>query len=290
MGRRFRACPFSRSLSAVAPRSRLSGRAIHYYASWPLRFALRPLRGSRYYPSRGVPATLKIIDKISHFCAMEVDQLQTLYTRLAPFLTDERLAKIDHYALASSAYVLPVMEDIYQFRNAAAIVRSAEACGFHKIVALEAENIFNPNLRITKGAETWVEVEKKPHTMETFEEIRRRGFKMLAVSPEKEAVSLPDFDITEPVALIFGTEKEGVTPEVLDFADATLSIPMYGFTQSYNVSVAAAICFYELRQKLERSNLDFKLKEAELLALKIRWAVNSMRSGHEVYAKILSEL
>lgn len=221
---------------------------------------------------------------------MEINQLNILYSRLTPFLTEDRQTKIEQYARESSNFVLPVMEDIYQFRNAAAIVRSAEACGFHKIVALEAENIFNPNLRVTKGAETWVDVEKMPHSIETLENIRNRGFRMIAVSPERDAVLLPNFKISDPVALIFGTEKEGVTDEVLQFADATIAIPMYGFTKSYNVSVAAAICFYELRQKLEQSDLDFKLKESELLELKIRWTVNSMRSGHEIYQKFINEL
>ena len=83
---------------------------------------------------------------------------QKTFDYLKQFLTDERLQKIEHYAMESSDFVLPVMEDIFQFRNAAAIVRSVEACGFHKIVAMESENEFNPNLRVTKGAETWVEV------------------------------------------------------------------------------------------------------------------------------------
>ena len=96
---------------------------------------------------------------------------QQTFNYLKQFLTDERLAKIEHFAPESSDFVLPVMEDIFQFRNAAAIVRSVEACGFHKIVAMESENEFNPNLRVTKGAETWVEVEKLPHNLNSLKEI-----------------------------------------------------------------------------------------------------------------------
>ena len=175
---------------------------------------------------------------------------QQTFDYMKQFLTEERLQKIEHYAQESSDFVLPVMEDIFQFRNAAAIVRSVEACGFHKIIAMESENEFNPNLRVTKGAETWVEVEKLPHNLDSLQQIKNRGYKILAVSPENNATLLPDYNLKEPVALIFGTEKEGVTEEILDFADETLAIPMYGFTKSFNVSVAAAICFYELKQKL----------------------------------------
>lgn len=214
---------------------------------------------------------------------------QKTFEYLKQFLTEERLSKIEFYAQESSDFVLPVMEDIFQFRNAAAIVRSVEACGFHKIVAMESENEFNPNLRVTKGAETWVEVEKMPHQLESLKKIKERGYKILAVSPEKNATMLPDYDLKEPVALVFGTEKEGVTEEILDFADETLAIPMYGFTKSFNVSVAAAICFYDLKQKLVKSDFDYKLSNEKLWDLKVRWAKNSIKSGEEILQKFLKE-
>ena len=214
---------------------------------------------------------------------------QKTFEYLQQFLTDDRLEKINHFAPESSDFILPVIEDVFQFRNAAAIVRSVEACGFHKIVAMESENQFNPNLRVTKGAETWMEVERLPHNIDSLKKIKNRGYKMVAVSPEKNATLLADFKLTEPVALIFGTEKEGVTPEILDFAEETLAIPMYGFTKSFNVSVAAAICFYDLKQKLVKSDFDYKLSDEKLWELKVRWAKNSIKSGEEILQKFLKE-
>lgn len=215
---------------------------------------------------------------------------QKTFEYLQQFLTDERLQKINHYAVESSDFVLPVIEDVFQFRNAAAIVRSVEACGFHKIVAMESEHEFNPNLRVTKGAETWVDVERLPHSLKSIYEIKNRGYKIIAVSPEKNATLLPDFQITEPVALVFGTEAEGVTDEILDFADETLAIPMYGFTRSFNVSVAAAICVYELKQKLMNSNLNYKLSQEKLWEMKVRWAVNSIKSGEQILNHYLKNM
>ena len=218
-----------------------------------------------------------------------MEKHQEIFEYLKQFLTEERLQKIEHFAEESSDFVLPVLEDVYQFRNAAAIVRSVEACGFHKVIALEEENVFDPNLRVTKGADTWVEVEKMPATLQSLEDIKNRGYKILAVSPEKHASMLPDYQVTEPIALVFGNELEGVSEEILDFADQTLAIPMYGFTQSFNVSVAAAICMYELKQKLLKSGIDYKLSEDQKLKMKIRWAVNSIRSGEEIYTKYMRE-
>lgn len=212
-----------------------------------------------------------------------------IFEYLKQFLTEERLQKIEHFAEESSDFVLPVLEDVYQFRNAAAIVRSVEACGFHKVIALEEENVFDPNLRVTKGADIWVEVEKMPATIQSLKDIKNRGYKILAVSPEKNAAMLPDYQVTEPIALVFGNELEGVSDEILEFADETLAIPMYGFTKSFNVSVAAAICMYELKKKLLKSGLDYKLSEEKKMKMKIRWAVNSIRSGEEIFTKYMRE-
>ncbi|WP_394338015.1 TrmH family RNA methyltransferase [Chryseobacterium lactis] len=220
---------------------------------------------------------------------MQMKDLAQTYEYLKQFLTEERLAKIEHFSPESSDFVLPVMDDVYQFRNAAAIIRSVEACGFHKVVAMEEENVFNPNLTVTKGAETWVEVEKMPKNIASLQNIKDRGYKILAVSLEKNAVMLPEYQITEPIALVFGTEMAGVSEEVIDFADETLAIPMYGFTKSYNVSVAAGICMYELKQKLMKSGIDYKLNEQKLLDMKIRWAVNSIKSGKQILAKYQAE-
>ena len=217
------------------------------------------------------------------------EKLPQIFEYLKQFLTEERLRKIEHFSERSSDFVLPVMGDVYQLRKAAAIVRSVEACGFHKVVALEEENIFEPNLRVTKGADTWVEVEKMPNTLESLQEIKNQGYKILAVSPEKNAVMLPDYQIQSPIALVFGTEKEGVSDEFLHFADETLAIPMYGFTESFNVSVAAAICMYDFKQKLLKSDIDYFLKDEKLLRTKIRWAVNSIRSGQEILDKYMNE-
>lgn len=215
--------------------------------------------------------------------------LAKTFDYLKQFLTEDRLTKIEHFSQESSDFILPVMDDVYQFRNAAAIIRSVEACAFHKVVAMEEENVFDPNLTVTKGAETWVEVEKMPKNVASLHNIKDRGYKIMAVSLEKNAVMLPDYQIKEPIALVFGTEKEGVSEEVLDFADETLAIPMYGWTKSYNVSVAAAICMYELKQKLMKSDIDYKLTDEKLMKMKIRWAVNSIRSGQQIFEKYLRD-
>ena len=126
-----------------------------------------------------------------------------------------------------------------------------------------------------------------PNNLDSLKEIKSRGYRILAVSPEKNATMLPDYEVKEPIALVFGTELEGVSDEILDFADETLAIPMFGFTKSFNVSVAAAICMYELKQKLMKSGIEYKLSDEKLLELKIRWAKNSIKSSEQILERFL---
>lgn len=144
--------------------------------------------------------------------------------------------------------------------------------------------IISCNKAITKVS---TQIKAQLLRIESLKEIRQRGYKIVAVSPEKNATILPNFRIDEPIALTFGTEWEGISEEILDFADETLMIPMYGFTQSFNVSVAAAICLYELKQKLVKTQTPHLLNDEKRLRLKIRWAVNSIRSGGEILERYL---
>lgn len=211
-----------------------------------------------------------------------MNHLEETFSYLSTFLTPKRLQTILEHAEKSTDYILPVLEDVYQFRNAAAVVRSAEACGIHRVLSLEKRNVFDPNLTVTKGAETWVEVERIGQELDPVETLKKKGYQILAISPERDALDLPDMQVTGPMALFFGTEKEGVSQNILDAADLTVKIPMYGLTRSFNVSVAAGICFYQLREKLRHSELPYLLSEEKKLELKIRWAKNSIPSGEAI--------
>lgn len=225
----------------------------------------------------------------SYFCGMNQLSSLEIYEYLKSFLTAERIQKIERFAEESSDFILPVLQDVYQFRNAAAVIRSVEACGFHKVVALEDQNLFKPNTKVTRGAETWVEIEKMPFSTLSLQKIKARGYKILSVTKAPDAVSITNYELTAPVALIFGNEMRGVAKEVVDFSDQSVYIPMYGFTESFNVSVAAAICMYEMKKKLINSPLNYKLSEEKKLDLKVRWATHSARSGDELLRNFIKQ-
>lgn len=222
--------------------------------------------------------------------SIDIIQKQRLYTYLTELITPQKLTKIENLAKNRSQFIVPVIEDIYQFRNAGAIIRSMEAFAFQKLIALEKNNKFIPEGAVARGADKWITIQFMKSGRESLLEIKKAGYQLVAVSPEKQAVNLSDFEITKPLALIFGTEFEGVTQETLEIADECIKIPMYGFTESLNVSVAAGISFYEMRKKLENSNLEWKMTEEEMLDLKIKWAKASVSSGEEIAEHYLKNL
>ncbi len=213
-----------------------------------------------------------------------------LYEYLKEFVSKEKLQKIEALVPQRTHFIAPVIEDIYQFRNAGAIVRSMEAFGFQSLYALENRNSFIPETAVSRGADKWIDITYMQAGTESLQKIKEQGFQLAAISPEKNAVDIQDFELTRPTALIFGTEFKGVTKETLEFADACIKIPMKGFTESLNVSVAAGICFYEMRNKLENSNLNWKLSDEEKLTLKIKWAMNSVSSGEEIALHYIKSL
>ncbi|MGM5629935.1 RNA methyltransferase [Apibacter raozihei] len=206
----------------------------------------------------------------------------SLYEYLKGFISTVKLDKIEKLVSYRTNYIAPVLEDIYQYRNAGAIVRSMEAFGFQSVYALENRNSFIPEATVSKGADKWVDIIYMHAGLGALQNIKNKGYQLAAISPEKNAINIQDFQIKQPVALIYGTEFKGVTEETLSLADICIKIPMLGFTESLNVSVAAGISFYEMRNKLEKSSLDWKLSEEEKLELKIKWAIKSVSSGEEI--------
>ncbi|CVK16746.1 tRNA (guanosine-2'-O-)-methyltransferase [Apibacter mensalis] len=215
-----------------------------------------------------------------------------LYNYLSGLISKKKFEKIENLVHNRTNYILPILEDLYQFRNAGAIVRSMEAFGFQSLIALENRNEFKPESTVSRGADKWIDISYKPSNIESLKEIKEMGYQLVAVSPEINAIDIYDFHLTKPTALIFGTEFKGINEETLKYADSCIKIPMMGFTKSLNVSVAAGICFYEMRKKLEVSNLNWHLTEIQKLNLKIKWAIKSISSGEEIafhYVKSLKK-
>jgi tRNA (guanosine-2'-O-)-methyltransferase len=175
---------------------------------------------------------------------------QTIIDRLGTQVTPERYAKIQRVASLRLPQVSIVLEDIYDRGNASAVMRSAEAFGLYQMHMIERQEKFKESKRVTQGAHKWLQIKKWDSTLKCVEQLKKEGRKVYVTHLDPHALPLQDVPLDEPIALCFGNEKDGATQELISLADKTVFIPMRGFVQSFNISVAAAICFYDLQKRL----------------------------------------
>lgn len=181
---------------------------------------------------------MKVYGHAGHsFAAAEV------LKHLAPRLTPERWAKVQRVVAARTCDVTPVLENIYDRGNMSAVFRSAEAMGFQNVYTIEPGEKFKESQRVTAGADKWLDIVRFKDTVTAVADLRERGYQILATHLDADAKPLASMNLLEPTAIVFGNEKAGISKEMIELCDATVILPMRGFVQSYNISVAAAIAF-----------------------------------------------
>ncbi len=155
-----------------------------------------------------------------------------------------------------------------------------ESWGIQDIYAIENTNPFHMHRRIAKGAFDWLTIhqfhEHKNNTLACIQDLKSKGYKVVATALHENAIPLEELDITQKTAIVMGTELSGVSSTILEQADENVVIPMHGFTESLNVSVAASVIMQHLSNKLRKSNIPWQLSQEEQLELKIEWAKQSI--------------
>jgi tRNA (guanosine-2'-O-)-methyltransferase len=195
---------------------------------------------------------------------------------LSRFLTRERLNLFERIVENRTRYITVVLEDIHQTQNASAVLRSCECFGIQDVHIIENQNPFRLNTRVTLGSAKWLNLNRynkqDDNTPETLRQLKQSGYRIVATSPDPSAIALGDFDLFRgKTALIFGSEKPGISRKVEACADEFLTIPMVGFTESLNISVSAATILYDLTTRLRKSTIDWKLTLNEADELMLDW-------------------
>lgn len=187
--------------------------------------------------------------------------------KLAPFLTPERHARIEEVVGNRTRSFVPVLEKIFDQGNINAVFRSAEAMGFQDVHMVDNHKI-KISQRISKGSDKWLDVKQWPDTKACFDHLKQQGYKILVTHLDASSKSIYDWDFSQKTAMVFGSEGFGVSEEAIKYCDQTVILPMEGFTQSYNISVAAALCMFYVNQQRKLklgSNADLSLEEKNLL-------------------------
>ncbi|MDN3707068.1 RNA methyltransferase [Myroides ceti] len=169
------------------------------------------------------------------------------------------------------------VEDIFQLHNTSAVMRSCEVFGIQELHVIEQKYGKTIDKEIALGAEKWVDIHRYNSNQSCVDELRKKGYQIVATTPHTDAHFLEDFDITKPSALFFGTERLGLSEDIMKQADTFIKIPMVGFTESLNISVSAAIIIQDLTNRLRRSDIAWQLSEEEKIEKRIDWARKSIK-------------
>lgn len=207
---------------------------------------------------------------------------QELLTYLEHFITEERKERFLQVISARTNHFTVAMEDVFQMHNTSAVVRTCEVFGVQQAHSIEGRFGKRLDAKIAMGAQKWVDVFRYNDTQSCIDALRVQGYQIVATTPHKDAYFLNDFDISKKSAFFFGTEKEGLSEQVLSQADTYLKIPMVGFTESLNISVAVAIVLQQLTDKLRRSQVAWQLTDEERLNTLINWTKKSIRNVKDV--------
>ncbi len=187
--------------------------------------------------------------------------------------------RTNHFTLA--------IQDVYQLHNTSAVMRSCDVFGVQNLHVIEEHKPKRIDKEIAMGAQKWVSVNRYNTTKECIKSLREKNYQIVATAPHGKAISPQDFDIFQPTALFFGTEKEGLSDEVLQEADAQIQIPMRGFSESLNISVSAAIILNILTERLHNSDVNWQLSEVEKNNVKLDWAKKSIKNSDLLIEKFI---
>lgn len=209
--------------------------------------------------------------------------------KIGPLLTADRFQKIERVVSARAYNHVVVLENIYDRGNASAVMRSAEGFGFGQCHVIELGEKFKESQRTTAGADKWVEVKKWKSTLDCVKELKSQGKQIVVTHLDSTSKNIAEVDFTKPSAIVLGNEKDGVSKEMIAAADHRVILPMVGFVQSYNISVAGALCFYHIyMDRLRRQGFHGDLTENQKTILKAHYYMRTQDSSVDYLVELMA--
>jgi tRNA (guanosine-2'-O-)-methyltransferase len=207
-------------------------------------------------------------------------------------ITVERWAKFEEVLASRTNHIAVVLEDIYQPHNASAVIRTCELLGINHLHIIENQNPYEINPDIVVGSDKWIKINKHNsadnNTLKCYRKLRNKGYRIVATSPHKNDCLIEELPLDQKTALVFGNEGFGLSETALAQADAYVKIPSYGFTESYNISVAVALSLYQLTSRLKKSHPNWQLPHDEKQQLLLEYALKSVRQPQILVKRLLA--
>jgi len=196
---------------------------------------------------------------------------------LETFLTDNRRIRFEKVLAKRTKHFTVATEDVYQLHNTSAVMRSCDVFGIQEVHIVEEANSKTIDREIAMGAQKWVDLKRYDTTTTCIEDLKKKGYQIVATTPHVEDCELIDFDISKKSCFFFGRETEGLSQNVIDKADSFLKIPMVGFTESLNISVSAAIVLQHVTAQLRKSTIKWQLTEEEIIKKRFDWIKKTIK-------------
>ncbi len=219
-------------------------------------------------------------------------------SKLCEFFRSLKLEKrnelMDRVLHDRTRYITVALENIYQPHNASAVLRSCDCFGVQDVHIIENSYQYELNPHVSLGAAQWLNLHRystlENNTSECIAGLKKNGYRVVATSPDAKAVSIHDFDIAKgKFALLFGTEKFGLTPEACEMADELIRIPMYGFTESFNISVSVSLCLFHFTERIRTENTLWQLSQSEQTDIYLQWLRNTTTNSEMIERKFQSD-
>tara|TARA_B100000767_G_scaffold84279_1_gene81070 strand:+ start:478 stop:1158 length:681 start_codon:yes stop_codon:yes gene_type:complete len=219
--------------------------------------------------------------------------IYNLVEYLKGFVVNERKELFENRILQRTKHLTIVLENIFQGRNISASIRSADCFGIQDVHIIENDNIFNDDSEVSMGAEKWITTfrynNKKNNTVNALKDLKSKGYQIIVTTPHNTNCNLDDLDVTNKIALVFGSEVKGCSEEALKYADKRMRIPSYGFTESFNVSVSVSLCLQHLTHKMRKTKVNWNLTLEQQNKILLKWLRSSIKASKEIEDKFLSE-
>ncbi|NJN26251.1 MAG: RNA methyltransferase [Cyclobacteriaceae bacterium] len=213
---------------------------------------------------------------------------------LESYLSPNRKSLFDRVCTMRTRHFTIVAEDTYQDHNASAMVRSCDCFGIQDVHIIEEINRYRLAKGMTQGAEKWVDTyfysAFKDNTQSCIDTLRQKGYAIVATTPHGADCQPADFDIHCKSAFFFGKERLGLSDKVLEQADYRMKIPLFGFTESFNISVSVALLLQSVTGRLHQSrDIDWHLSREEIQDLKIKWCLRTIQHSEQISNRYLAE-
>lgn len=229
---------------------------------------------------------------------MEIHELDStakndLLKYLFEFITDERKERFIDVISKRTRHITIVLEDIFQPHNASAVLRSCDCFGIQDVHIIENKYKYNVNPDVALGSPKWLNLFRYNrsdfNTVDCLNSLKNNGYRIIATTPHKDDCLMDELPLDNKTALVFGTELKGLTDTAIEMADGFVKLPMYGFTESYNISVSAALSLYEITRRMRASINDWQICDDQQTDILINWCLNSISKSDMLLRKFLNK-